>query len=95
MDTAEKTLKVRQFVEQSRDQTEWQVHIVETTHLPFLHLPTWIVTSVYLGDSPHVTHRVIRDLVVEKDWQFHVFDVTELVHLNDRLAANTTIKESL
>lgn len=85
MSTVEKTLQVRQFVEQARDTKEWDVQIVETTHIPFLPFPTWIVTSTYLGDSPHVTNRVVRDLVVEKEWQFHLFDVTDIVHLNDRL----------
>ncbi len=84
MNDAEKTLQVRQFVEKARDE-DWQVHIVETTHIPFLPYPTWLVTSTYHGNSPHVTTRLVRDLVVEKDWQLHSFDVTDMVHLNDRM----------
>jgi hypothetical protein len=83
-DLAEQTLKVRRFVEQARDK-DWQVQVVETTHIPFLPLPSWIVTTAYLGTSPHVKERIVRDLVVEKDWQLHMFDVTDIVNLNDRL----------
>ncbi len=74
--------QVKEFVSKARDENEWQVQFAEETVIPFLQYPTWIVTTAYLGRSPHVKHRLVRDLVVEKDFQLHMFDVTELIHLN-------------
>jgi len=92
MDTAEKTVQIREFVQQAHGD-DWRVEIVESARIPFLQLPSWIVTSTYLGNASYIKTRVIRDLVVEKDWQFYVFDVTEIINLNDRLRVNDKIAE--
>ena len=69
------SMKVRAFVTQEHGD-EWRVEIVETARIPFLQLPCWIVTSTHME-----SRRVVRDLVVEKDWQLHLFDITDVLNL--------------
>ena len=85
--SVEKIMQIRQFVQEEHGEG-WIVDIVENARIPFLHLPCWVVTSTHME-----SRRVVRDLVVEKDWQLHLFDITDVLNLNDRLRVNEEVRE--